>query len=219
MKPPERHESRVLRQECLAPGAYELVLDRCGMDFAAGKEIQVHGADHTEDRSYSIASSEADPELKLLYRVVEKGILTPKLEALQPGDPLAFTGPFGSFVLRDAERPMLFIATGTGIAPALSFLRTHPDMQATILHGVRTVEDLFYREELERTDYHPCISGDAPDEYFRGRVTDHIKSMAIPDDAHIYLCGANPMILAVHKYLCAEGVEESRIFSEAYYFW
>jgi ferredoxin--NADP+ reductase len=216
---PERYQSRVIDQRPLSEGSYELILDRCGMEFQAGKEIQLHGTDPSEDRNYSIASGEQEEHLHLIYRVIPEGLLTPKLEKLRAGDPIAFTGPFGSFVIRDFLAPMIFIATGTGIAPALSFMRSHPGLNLTLLHGVRHCADLYHRELFAESPYEPCISGESDHAYFKGRVTDRLADFAFGNDAHFYLCGANEMILQVHHLLKARDVGLDRIFSEAYYFW
>ena len=42
----------------------------------------------------------------------------------QVGAPLEFTGPLGSFYLREIRRPLLFLAGGTGLAPFLAMLET-----------------------------------------------------------------------------------------------
>ena len=43
-------------------------------------------------------------------------------DAAQPGTPVEFSGPSGTFYLRDVKRPLLFLAGGTGLAPFLSML-------------------------------------------------------------------------------------------------
>jgi ferredoxin-NADP reductase len=218
MMKPKRYRSRVLRSVALSPSAFELTLERQGLPFQAGKEIQVHGTEPTEDRTYSIASGEQEQDLVLLYRLIPEGRLTPRLAKLQPGDGVEFTGPFGSFTLRDRNRPIVFIATGTGVAPCLSFIRTWPALQLTLLHGVRVAEDLFYRAEFERYAYHSCVSRE-DGAGFKGRVTDLLPTLAFAADAHYYLCGSNAMILDIHQQLKNRDVEEDRIFSEPYFFW
>lgn len=93
------------------------------------------------DRPYSIACGEQDEALLILYRVIPEGKLTPHLITLKPGDPLECTGPFGSFVLHDPARPLVFIATGTGIAPCRGFIKTYPQLNLTVIHGVRAARN------------------------------------------------------------------------------
>jgi ferredoxin-NADP reductase len=217
--PPARHTARVLRNQAVAPGVFDLWLERGGLTFRAGHEILLHGQDVTEERQYSLAGGEQEEALRLLYRVIPGGLVSPRLAALVPGDSVSFTGPFGSFLIRDFLAPMVFIATGTGIAPALSFVRSHPGLDLTVLQGARTAEDLFFREEFSAATYHACVSRAPGPGHFPGRVTARLESLTFPEDAHYYLCGANDMILAVRRQLKARGVKDACIFSEAYYFW
>jgi len=217
---PQRYPSRVIRQVQESDTAYSLYIERQDMPVVAGKEIMLHGDAPHMDRQYSIASGETDEALRVLYKLIPDGALTPKLAALQPGDPIEFTGPFGSFVLRDIKRPITFIATGTGIAPAISFCRTHPNLNMSLLHGVRDPQDLYERVLLEQqSNYHPCISGDSDAGHFQGRVTNKLDELDLDPNAHYYLCGSNPMILEARKKLLDRNISEAHIFSEAYYFW
>ena len=216
---PVRHSSRVLANEPVSPTSFLMSLDRCGLAFRAGHEILLHGRDHTEDRQYSIASGEGDGPIQILYRVIPEGVMTPRLAAMKPGDAIEFTGPFGSFLIRDFLAPIVFVATGTGIAPAVSFARSFPELDITVVHGVRSEADLFGRELFAGRPYHPCISGEAGTSFFKGRVTDFLPAFALPEDALVYLCGSNAMILAVRKQMKQRGLADSRIVSEAYYFW
>lgn len=213
-----RRESRVISARALAAGTVELTLERAGMTFCAGQEIIVHGSDPQDDRTYSIASGESDDWLILLIRVIPHGTVSPRLAALRAGDPIAFSGPTGSFTLRDPKAPCLFVATGTGIAPFRSFLRTYPDLRPVLLHGVRTPSELYWRGEIEpRCErYLPCISRD-PDH--PRRVTDLLRELALPEGAHAYLCGGNPMIREARDVLLRRGVPADAIRGEPYYFW
>lgn len=214
-----RYESRVIAQRELAPGLMELTFARCGLGFQAGDEIQVHGDDPTQDRTYSLLSGTGDEHLQVLYRVIPEGVMTPRLARLRPGDALAFTGPFGHFHLRDPQRPVVFVATGTGIAPAVSFLRTHPALHLRLLHGVRRQADLCYRDLFVPERYHPCISREDVTGTFHGRVTSLFPTLPVESDADFFLCGANDMILAMTKLLKQQGVEDARVVGEAYYWW
>lgn len=213
----KRYKAKVLEARRLSPTGYQLTFERGDLGFAAGQLITVHGASPLDDRSYTICSGERDQFLQILYRVITHGRLTPQLVGLRPGDAIEFSGPFGEFVIRDRARPIIFIATGTGIAPCRSYTRTHPDLRVTLIHGVRKAEDLFYRTEFVGTDYFPCVSGEEG-AAFHGRVTDFCRTRALPDDAHFYLCGANEMFYDMRDLLTQRGVGPDRIFTEAYYY-
>lgn len=75
-------------------------------------------------RPYSIASSPNSDETELCIRRVPDGDLTPRIcESLSEGDEVTIRGPNGDFVLNDpSERDLVFIATGTGVAPFKSMI-------------------------------------------------------------------------------------------------
>jgi NAD(P)H-flavin reductase len=212
-----RWRARILQHRRLSPTAYELTLSRDGLEFRAGQLLIIHGRSVVEDRAYTIAGGEQDDELRVLYRLIPTGVLTPQLATKSVGDFLEISGPCGEFVLRDRSRPIVFIATGTGIAPCRAYLRTHPDLNITILHGVRVAEDLFYREEFLGRPYYPCLSADTR-LGFHGRVTEFSRTFAFPANAHYYLCGANEMFYDMRDVLFARGVSPDAIFTEAYYY-
>lgn len=199
----------------LSTTGHELTIHRRGLVFQAGMLITVHGRDPTEDRDYTIASGERDPDLRLLYRHIPNGRLTSQLVRLQPGDPLRFTGPSGRFVVQDPDRPLVFVATGTGIAPCRAYARSHPGLDLTILHGVRDREDLFYRDEFTGFLYHSCVSSESANPR---RVTDLLRTLPLPPRAHYYLCGAYEMIFEVSSLLAERDVPPTCIFTEAYYY-
>ena len=217
---PERYTSRVVSNLPVCETSYEIVIERAGLNFEAGHEIMIHGDTPDEDRQYSIASGIAEEHLHILYRVIPDGLMTPKLKQKQAGDAIEFTGAIGSFLIRDFLAPMVFVATGTGIAPAAWFVRSHQGLNLTLLHGVRDVQDLFYRDQFPPETYHACISGEVEDtEHFKGRVTHFLADQVYPDDTHYYLCGSNDMILETRRMLKDRNVPDNQIFTEAYYFW
>jgi len=107
-------------------------------------------------RAYSIASPAYADELEFLSIKVPDGPLTSRLQQIQPGDQM-FLGrkPTGTLVA-DALLPgnrLFLLSTGTGLAPFLSLIRD-PDVydrfgQIVVVHSVRTVGDLAFRQELE----------------------------------------------------------------------
>lgn len=106
-------------------------------------------------RAYSIASPAWSDELEFLSIKVPHGPLTSRLQCIEPGD-YVFLGrkPTGTLVA-DALLPgsrLFLLSTGTGLAPFLSLVRD-PDIyerfgQVIVVHSVRQVSDLAFREEL-----------------------------------------------------------------------
>lgn len=216
---PAHHHVRVLANRRVCEGTIELEIERGAFRFVAGQEIILHGEVAEEDRTYSIASGEHDATMKLLVRIIPDGAVSTRLARMRPRDSVRFSGPTGSFTLRDPATPCWFIATGTGIAPLVSFIRTQPALRPVVLHGVRHESELYARALIESSSerYEPCIS--RPGAGAGRRVTDALRTMTPDPAAHYYLCGGNPMIREVRALLLAGGVAADRIFGEAYYFW
>ena len=107
-------------------------------------------------RAYSIASPSWAEEIEFLSIKVPDGPLTSRLQLVQPGDQI-YLGrkPTGTLVT-DALLPgkrLFMLSTGTGLAPFMSLIRD-PDVydlydEIIVVHCVRRVSDLAYREELE----------------------------------------------------------------------
>lgn len=221
---PAKRVLRVLANESVAPTAWLLSLERADFDFTAGELISLRGEGEQAARDYTLVSGTDDPTLDVIYRLVPHGVLTPQLVEWQPGDEVEVTGPYGTFVVRDVSRPLLFLATGTGIAPARTFLRSHPGLDLTVVHGVREPVDLFFRDEFETMPgrYVPCVSGDtanAPAGHFPGRLTRWLEQeLATFAEHDIYLCGANEMIYEVTDFLREKSVPDDQVFTEPYYY-
>jgi NAD(P)H-flavin reductase len=105
-------------------------------------------------RAYSIASQpNRSGVITLLFNLVSGGPGSGFLFHLKAGEKTQFKGPAGHFYLReDPERELLFVASGTGIAPIRSMLLANaerPDPRpATLFWGLRSQRDLYEQEEL-----------------------------------------------------------------------
>ena len=187
-------------------------------------------------RAYSIASSSVAKEyLEFYVALVRSGALTPRLFALEVGNPVAM-GPkiTGMFTLDKVPEQMnvILFATGTGVAPYISMMRTvlarDTGRRFAIVHGARHSWDLGYRAELitlERIcpnfDYIPII--DHPNEepipwggrtgwcqdVWRDRVIDQLWGFrSTPENTHHFLCGNPVMIREMIRVLAEDGFRE-----------
>ena len=107
-------------------------------------------------RAYSIASPNHEEHLEFFSIKVEDGALTSKLQHIEVGDEIIMSSkPVGTLVLDDLKpgKRLFLFATGTGLAPFLSTVQdpeTYERFEKIIVvHGVRRVEDLAYREFIE----------------------------------------------------------------------
>jgi len=193
-------------------------------------------ADKLIKRAYSVASSSVAREyLEFYVSLVTSGSLTPRLLTLQSGSPIWLSPRvIGTFTLREvpAGRNLVLIATGTGLAPYVSMLRTELDVRAgarfAVLHGARHSWDLGYRSELttmqrlaKNLAYLPVISAPAAEPvpwsghagyvqhlWERGLVAEAWGAEPRPEDTHIFLCGNPRMIETMLPVLAAQGFRE-----------
>jgi NAD(P)H-flavin reductase len=181
-------------------------------------------------RAYSIASQPTRPDvITLLFNQVSGGPGSGFLFDLQAGEKTQFKGPAGHFYLRDDPgRELLFIASGTGIAPIRSMLLANaerPDpIPATLFWGLRSQRDLYDQEELvELTRRMPTFTAittlSRPDPGWSGssgRVLRLIEErIASVKNLAVYLCGNSAMIVDATSLLQKNGL--CPIYREKYY--
>ncbi len=181
-------------------------------------------------RPYSVASSSTRSEvITLLFNLVPGGPGSAYLFSLKAGEETRFKGPAGHFYLReDPGRGLLFVATGTGIAPIRSMMLANaerPDPRPTTLFwGLRSQRDLYHQEELaELTRRMPTLEAittlSRPDPGWSGKfgrvlrlVEERIESVK---HLAVYLCGNSAMIADVSALLRKKGL--CPIYREQYY--
>lgn len=175
-------------------------------------------------RAYSIASANYEDELEFLSIKVPDGPLTSRLQHIQVGDTILLgRKPVGSLVLTDLNpgRNLYLFATGTGLAPFLAIIRDPEAYErfehVVLVHGVRQVSDLAYREYLEeelpqheylgeqireKFLYYPTVTRE-PFEH-QGRITELLESGRIcqdlglppldPEQDRAMICGSMAML-------------------------
>ena len=180
-------------------------------------------------RSYSIASAPSMRDrIVLLLNLVATGRMSPYLFSLRPGDRVSFRGPFGTFCLRPDGRELLFVATGTGIAPVRSMLHAlaERDRQRRIqlFWGLRSPADVYYQAELgslagELPGFSYVTTLSRPDDAWtgaRGTVTPLVENrIASVNGLAAYVCGNQAMIRDVTATLNRKGL--CPVYREQYY--
>lgn len=229
------YQCRVDSLKNLSPSVFELAFtpDR-PLAFEAGQYVSVvvpHD-DKPLRRPYSIASAPGKSPIELCIQRIESGPGNSYLAGLKAGDSFSCFAPYGFLVFHPKpERDVIFIATGTGIAPFRSMIlsetfKQNPPRKSTCLLGVRTEDELLYASDLSGIpgmEWVPCVSRPntkLPEGLWRGRVTDHLVQHQASlkfAETDFYLCGNGAMIDEVKKFLKANGVTKESIHQEIYF--
>ncbi len=247
MADPEGYDATITAHERLtdALAFFRLQPDLEPRPFVPGQYLTVGRLSHGKlvQRPYSVASSARRllDGYELYIRLIPGGALTPLLFGTSPGDRVSLRGPKGRFTLRAQDEALvhLFVATGCGIAPFMSMLRTLRDdgvrRRVVLLHGVSYARELAYREELERWSgaagsdlaYLPTVSRPAAAENagWSGRTgrAEHVLASVCeqlgvdPGGSVAYVCGNPEMTTTVEGLLRARGFGEERIHTEDYW--
>lgn len=203
----------------LTSGTFVLRFSRGDIQFRAGQRIIVGLKGDLDQREYSIYSGEQDNYLEILVREITEGSVSVKLKHMTPGGSVSINGPFGSLGIESFTRysaKHIFVATGTGISPFHSMIRSYPGLDYKIFHGVR-----FRNEAYDSSDYEPeryvlCTSNEM-NEGKKGRVTWLLSELKPSAEMLFYLCGNSDMIYDVFHILRDKGIPPEKIFSEIYF--
>jgi benzoate/toluate 1,2-dioxygenase reductase subunit len=226
------HRGRITALDRLSPTTVGLTVeidDRDALAFLPGQYVNIAVPGTEESRSYSFSSAPQDEELTFLVKLTPGGVMSTYLEERAAvGDEITFTGPHGSFFLRESEAPLLLLAGGTGLAPILAILRTLEGQRSNrpmhLVYGVTTDDDLVEMETIEQLaggiegltwDY--CVADPDTKAPNQGYVTGLYGPEHLHDGgAAVYLCGPPPMVEAVRKHVAGLGVAPSGFYYEKF---
>ncbi|ELW9526896.1 ring-hydroxylating dioxygenase ferredoxin reductase family protein [Burkholderia cenocepacia] len=206
----------------------ELDVDASAPVFLPGQYVNIDVPGSGQHRSYSFSSAPGDAKVGFLIKKIPGGVMSTWLESAQPGDTLELYGPLGSFYLRDVQRPLLFLAGGTGLAPFLSMLevlaRSGSQQKVHLVYGVTRDLDLVLVDALEAVaaklpnfSFATVVADAASSHPRKGWVTQHIPADALNDgDVDVYLCGPPPMVDAVRQYFDDAGVKPNSFHYEKF---
>jgi len=208
----------VLEVRYLTESVFVIRFERNGLIFKAGQYVKLGTPDHDERREYSVYSSESAAYLEILVQLVDEASFSFRLSKLRSGDKLFVRGPFGAFNLEDTwqEDKNIFIASGTGISPFHSMVLSFPELDYTLLHGVRNLNEGYERSVYHEARYIQCTSSEQGSEFY-GRVTDYLRKYKPYSKAHYYLCGNSAMIDEVWNLLKMADVPITSIHAEIYF--
>lgn len=230
MTPYALHAARIVERRVEADGIYSFVMQFVDRElretyrFVPGQFNMLY-AFGVGEVPISIVSDPADPQ-HIEHTIRIAGHVTTVMGAWKVGDIVGVRGPYGSAWPLEAARgrDVVVITGGLGCAPVVGVLKyifRRRDEYGTvhILHGVKTPNDVLYRERFEawrqqpRTQVHLTV--DQPDKSWRyhvGVVTELFAQLELERPAVVMMCGPEPMMHAAARALLQKGVAEESIF-------
>lgn len=191
-------------------------------------------------RLYSIASSpNQKTSLDFIIEIVPGGLGSEAIKKMEPGEKIKLQGPAGIFTLkREEKRPVIFLATGTGIAPIYSMLlmilSTNYKLQATSYHlfwGLKYKKDIYLKKEFDKLalqnpdfEYKICLSREENVEdsnCLNGRVTNGMEKLfesykLQATSFDFYLCGGQQVVESLRMHLAEKNIPKEQITFEKF---
>lgn len=178
-------------------------------------------------RSYSIASAPSESDIKLLIKRYPNGQFSNYIfNVAKINDLLRIEGPKGTYILPNViPKRLLFISTGTGIAPNLSLIKNAIQKlkigksRITIIHGQRSQLEHVYHleEELQGIDFIRTTSRESAVGYFNGYVQDVINELDLNlSETMVFACGNPQMIKDLKSQLIIRGLKEMNFKSDIF---
>lgn len=204
-------------------------------DFTPGQYASLKVNDEGIRRSYSVASLPGKKSIDLLVDISPMGVGSKYILGLNVGDEVEVLGFLGRFIvdplLLIESKQILFLATGTGIAPLRPMIedllyKKKYSGEVRLIWGMRYEKDLYWLKEMDNINrdfdnfkFDIVISKPSEDwPGFRGHVGSVIDQLAQKWSGTLaYLCGSPDMIAENEIKLKEKGVPEGHIFYEKYF--
>lgn len=217
-------------------GLFSLRIDVPLGDFRAGQFVRVALDIDGEQvaRPYSLVNAPHEDFFEIYFNIVPEGPLSPKLATLKVGDEVQIAEKISGFLTIN-EVPevdhLWLMATGTGVGPFLSSLKTEEPWQRfkkiVLGYSVRLAEELSYTETISRLleehpdqmEFVPFVTREVTEGAFNSRITTAIESGELekrvglsldPETSHIMMCGNSDMIQSVSSLLESRGMRRHR---------
>lgn len=210
MSTKRKEKARVISQNRLAPGIYDLRLfTEMAKEAEAGQFVGVYTKDASKLLPRPISICEADKEqgvLRLVYRIAGEG--TAEISTLQEGQQVELLGVLGSgFPLCEAQgKQTVLMGGGIGIPPMLELAKELKEMgtEPVIIAGYRDGE-LFLKEDLERYGK-VLVATEDGSVGIKGNVLTVVQEQKVNAEV-IMACGPMPMLRAIKSYAVQQGIK------------
>lgn len=190
-------------------------------------------------RSYSVCVSPLEGELRVAIKKVQDGrFSTFANERLQVGDQLDVMTPMGRFyteIKADQKKNYVCFAGGSGITPVISIIKTvletEKESRVILFYANRGIDSIIFLEQLEalknnhlqRLTLHHVFSREKLEsDLFNGFITPEKcrafadKLFEISEIDEYFICGPEPMMLAIREGLESLNVDSKKIHIELF---
>ena len=229
-------EGKVVDNRRLNEYLTALIIDVDLDGFEAGQFVRIGVADGDDvlARPYSLVNTPEEQYLEIYFNIVKEGPLSPRLFALQAGDDvLVADNPSGFLTVSQIPecRHLWMIATGTGIGPFLSILKSEAAWQRferiVLCYSVSYTVELAYQETIQqvivdhsaqfsfipvvtRENFDDALDKRIPALMRDGRLEERTGITINPNDSHVMMCGSSNMITDVSAELTARNMKKHR---------
>jgi ferredoxin-NADP reductase/ferredoxin len=231
--PPAARPALIVETARLTDEVIELTLEACDgnpFNFLPGQYANLKVPDTNIVRSYSFVNEPGSTRATFLIRLLHNGAMSGWLHGQSsPGATMLVTAPFGRFFIRDSDKPLIFVAGGTGVGPVISMLdflrtarKTPPSVKLSF--GVNSSPGLFHRDRIERLMVSfpnnslalSVIHPDAGWDGLTGTAVDALDKFDVASEAHAYLCGPPIMVERAQAALELRGLGKRAVFAESF---
>jgi len=200
------------------------------LQFKAGQYLEFILKDGAR-RAFSMANAPGDDLIELHVRLIEGGTFTNYVfNEMKEKSIHRIEAPIGNFYLRESDRPMIFVAGGTGFAPIKSIIndchRTGEERKIYLYRGFKAHKDLYQDEVVENWKknindfeavniYSEEVVNGQEKSLVHKKV---IKDLGQLDSFDVYCCGAPGMIEVAYKEFVEAGLNPNSFYSDAFTF-
>ena len=224
-----QHKARVTAVKQLSPAVKGITVQvgEKNFHFLPGQFVMAAQEEYPSvSRAYSIAAAQDNNHIELCIKILEKGALSSALNKIKEGDQLLIDGPYGKFVLQEAQEDLIFIAGGTGIAPIRAMLQAlwkqGKKNEMWLFYRFKEQESYLYREEWEaaaqeRKNFHliPSTRGSSQWKGETDRPQLLLKKyIATPEGKEVYVCGSPEMVREISADLLDQGFTREQLHRE-----
>jgi len=200
------------------------------LQFKAGQYLEFILKDGAR-RAFSMANTPSDDLIELHVRLIEGGTFTNYVfNEMKEKSIHRIEVPIGNFYLRESDRPMIFVAGGTGFAPIKSIIndchRAGVERKIYLYRGFKTHKDLYQDEVVE--NWKKNINNFESINIYSEEVVNGqekilvhkkvIKDLGQLDSFDVYCCGAPGMIEVAYKEFVEAGLNPNSFYSDAFTF-